>query len=95
MSNSIVMRAPDVAAVDDVFTQEALALLEALHRRFAIQRRELLNQRQVRRETVLFTGSLDFLPETAGVRESDWTVAPIPDDLADRRVETTGRPTRR
>ena len=32
----------------------------------------------------------DFLPETAGIRESEWRVAPIPKDLLDRRVEITG-----
>ena len=32
----------------------------------------------------------DFLPETAAIREGDWTVAPIPQDLLDRRVEITG-----
>src|SRR5438552_3717177 len=32
----------------------------------------------------------DFLPETRSVREAAWTVAPIPADLADRRVEITG-----
>ncbi len=32
----------------------------------------------------------DFLPETREVRESDWTVAPLPADLHDRRVEITG-----
>ena len=32
----------------------------------------------------------DFLPETAAVREANWKVAPIPDDLRDRRVEITG-----
>ena len=32
----------------------------------------------------------DFLPETREIRESDWTVAPIPHDLLDRRVEITG-----
>ncbi len=31
-----------------------------------------------------------FLPETREIRESDWTVAPLPDDLQDRRVEITG-----
>ena len=31
-----------------------------------------------------------FLPETAHIRESTWTVAPIPRDLLDRRVEITG-----
>ena len=32
----------------------------------------------------------DFLPETASIREKEWTVAPIPRDLEDRRVEITG-----
>ena len=32
----------------------------------------------------------DFLPETAQFRNSDWTVAPIPPDLTDRRTEITG-----
>jgi malate synthase len=32
----------------------------------------------------------DFLPETADIREGNWTVAPIPADLLDRRVEITG-----
>ena len=32
----------------------------------------------------------EFLPETAHIRESEWTVASIPQDLLDRRVEITG-----
>src|SRR6185369_16284334 len=32
----------------------------------------------------------DFLPETAHIRSSEWTVAPLPPDLLDRRVEITG-----
>ncbi len=32
----------------------------------------------------------DFLEATADIRASDWTVAPLPSDLADRRVEITG-----
>ena len=32
----------------------------------------------------------DFLPETREIREGEWTVAPIPADLQDRRVEITG-----
>ena len=31
-----------------------------------------------------------FLPETRSIREADWTVAPVPADLQDRRVEITG-----
>ncbi len=36
------------------------------------------------------TGTLDFLPETAGIRAANWSVRPAPDDLQDRRVEITG-----
>jgi malate synthase len=32
----------------------------------------------------------DFLEDTAHIRESAWTVAPIPSDLQDRRTEITG-----
>ncbi len=32
----------------------------------------------------------DFLSETRAIRDSDWTVAPQPRDLLDRRVEITG-----
>ena len=32
----------------------------------------------------------DFLAETKAVRDGDWRVAPIPRDIADRRVEITG-----
>jgi malate synthase len=32
----------------------------------------------------------DFLAETAHIRQADWKVAPIPQDLQDRRVEITG-----
>jgi malate synthase len=32
----------------------------------------------------------NFLEETRSVRESNWTVAPLPHDLIDRRVEITG-----
>ncbi len=33
---------------------------------------------------------LDFLPATSAIRLADWTVAPTPPDLLDRRVEITG-----
>ncbi len=43
------------------------------------------------RQARLDAGELpDFLPETREVREGDWRVAPVPDDLQDRRVEITG-----
>jgi malate synthase len=78
-------------AIDSaVLTPEAKALLVELHHKFNARREELLALRQVRQQE-LDGGKLpDFLPETREIRESAWTVAPYPKDLADRRVEITG-----
>jgi malate synthase len=73
-----------------ILTREALAFVASLARKFESTRRELLNNR-VKRQTELDAGKLfDFLPETAGVRSSDWHVSPVPTELLDRRVEITG-----
>lgn len=77
-----------------ILTDEALGFIAELHQRFAPRRDELLAARTRRRAEVAATGKLDFLPETAEIRESDWTVAPHPEPLLDRRIEMTG-PTER
>ncbi len=79
-----------VSGAQEILTPEALAFVEALHAKFAGRRDELLAARAGRREEIAQTGRLDFLPETRHVRESEWTVAPAPDALRDRRVEMTG-----
>ncbi|HEU4885708.1 MAG TPA: malate synthase A [Longimicrobium sp.] len=73
-----------------VLTPEALAFVAGLHRRFNATRMELLRARDERQEWLDADGEPGFLPETAHVREGDWTVAPTPADLQDRRVEITG-----
>jgi len=78
----------------EIITPEALQFVEQIERSFGQRRRELL-QARVERQKALDSGDLpDFLPETANVRAADWKVAPIPDDLQNRRVEITG-PTER
>ena len=75
---------------DPVLSDDALGFVALLHKEFDGRRRELLAAREARKQR-LDAGELpDFLPETLEVRESDWTVAPIPEDLRDRRVEITG-----
>jgi malate synthase len=75
---------------DEILTDEAVAFVAELERRFGLRRRELLQARAERQQR-LDTGELpDFLPETREVRESEWTIEPVPDDLLDRRVEITG-----
>jgi malate synthase len=74
----------------EILTPEALAFVADLHRTFDARRRELLQARKVR-QADFDAGMLpDFLPGTAAIRAADWTVAPIPADLQDRRVEITG-----
>ena len=75
---------------DAVLSDEALGFVAMLHKEFNARRLELLAAREERKKR-LDAGELpDFLPETREIRESDWTVAAIPDDLRDRRVEITG-----
>jgi malate synthase len=78
------------APVDGVLTDEALAFVGALHERFEPRRRELLAARAERRARIAAGETLDFLPDTREIREGDWSVAPPPPDLQDRRVEITG-----
>ena len=74
----------------EILTPSALAFVAELHRHFGGRRREVL-ARRVERQHDFEAGRLpDFLAETATIRERDWTVAPIPADLLDRRVEITG-----
>jgi malate synthase len=61
-----------------------------LARRFEWHRQELLGRRRVRQQQIDAGQMPDFLPHTAPIREKEWTVAPIPPDLLDRRVEITG-----
>jgi malate synthase A len=68
---------------ETVLTRDALAFVADLTRTFGPRVAELLARRRERT-------TLDFLPETAEVRASEWTVAPLPADLLDRRVEITG-----
>ena len=73
-----------------VLTPEALGFAAGLERRFGRRRRELLARRSAR-QTRLDAGERpDFLPATRQVREVAWKVAPLPEDLMDRRVEITG-----
>ena len=87
---TIVVAGGSVPGSDEILTPEALAFVEALERAFEPRRRALLKARAERRAALAAGGTLDLLPETAGVRASDWSVAAAPADLDDRRVEITG-----
>lgn len=74
----------------EILTPEALEFVAKLQRNFNKTRLDLL-QKRVERQKEIDAGKLpDFLAETESIRNGDWTVAPIPKDLQDRRVEITG-----
>ncbi len=86
----VEVRAPLGGRFGEIVTPEALDFVARLEREFGGRRKELLRGRALRQAEVEAGGSLDFLPETAALRDADWRVEPVPDDLQDRRVEITG-----
>ncbi|WP_414165229.1 malate synthase A [Superficieibacter sp. BNK-5] len=73
-----------------ILTPEATEFLSELVTRFTPKRNQLLAAR-VQQQRDIDNGTLpDFISETDSIRNSDWTIRGIPDDLQDRRVEITG-----
>ncbi len=88
--SGVELRANAGPRFEEILSPPALAFLADLHRRFDARRKELLGRR-AERQKLFDAGELpDFLAETQAIRDADWTVAPIPGDLLDRRVEITG-----
>jgi len=86
----VQLRGELAPAFPEIVSPEALAFVAKLQRAFGDRREECLLRRQHRQAALDRGEALDFLPETKSIRESDWTCAPIPPDLRDRRVEITG-----
>ncbi len=74
----------------EILTPEAMSFVATLARAFEARREELLAKREQRQAELDAGKKPDFLAETAHIRQGTWTVAPIPADLQDRRVEITG-----
>jgi malate synthase len=73
-----------------ILTPQALELVAALHRTFEPRRQQLLKARAERAQRLDAGERPDFLAGTKSIREADWTIAPLPQDLQCRRVEITG-----
>jgi malate synthase len=79
----------------DILDRDAMKFLADLSRNFRTSLKGLLKDRFMRQISVDEGNVPCFDPETADIRESDWTVAKIPADILDRRVEITGPPDRK
>jgi malate synthase len=89
-AKSVEFVAPSEGRYAEILTPEAVEFVVGLQRTFNEQRKELLAARVGRQKRLDAGERPDFLKETKGIRESEWTVAPLPQDLLDRRVEITG-----
>src|SRR5437660_8183349 len=74
----------------EILTSEALAFVAKLQREFRARRDEALRGRHDRQLRFDAGEMPNFLSAMKNIRESDWSCAPIPKDLRDRRVEITG-----
>ena len=74
----------------EILTPDALRFVAGLAQNFSDTREDLL-QKRVERQAEFDAGKKpDFLPDTQFIRDGTWTIAPVPQDLQDRRVEITG-----
>jgi malate synthase len=84
------IRAQDTERQDEVLNDGALKLVGTLHEELDARRRELLEARQELQARLDGGGTLEFV-----TAPEDFTVAPVPEALQDRRVEITGPASRK
>jgi malate synthase len=85
--DGVAILGPISAGYDSILSPDALAFLAARERKFGQRRRDLLAYR-IEVQAKIDDGWLpDFLPETKSVRDGDWTITSIPQDLMNRQVE--------
>ena len=74
----------------EIFTEDALNFLEKVHLKFNDRIDNLIDDRVEYQNTVDGGFLPSFDPKTEDIRNSEWSVRPIPNNLKDRRVEITG-----
>ena len=74
---------------EKVVTKEFLSFFETFHTSFEEKRQELLISR-IKTQKFLDNGGKFSFPDDKFIRDSEWLVAPPPQDVANRNVEITG-----
>ncbi len=88
--DGIAIRGESRPGYEKVLTPAAIAFLAQLERAFGAERRRLLDRRAEIQRRLDSGWKPDYLAETKSIRDADWRVARIPDDIQDRRTEITG-----
>jgi len=78
------------ARATEILSAACLEFVEDLVRRFGGRVERLLEDRRAAQARYDAGDRPRFDPATRAIRESDWSIAPPPADLSDRRVEITG-----
>jgi len=81
---------PIFDGAEKVLTHEALEFVCMLQNKYGDVRLDLLKKRVITQNKIDKGDFPNFLESTKDIREANWTVNPLPDDLKDRRVEITG-----
>src|SRR6516162_4323428 len=89
-TRNLELRGAMAPRFEEVITPDALEFVAELQHRFGHRRQELLEARAHRRARLRAGEMLGFLSDTREIRESAWSVAPVPDDLQQRWLEITG-----
>ena len=89
-SDGVQILAPAIPEAEQILTVDAVDFVARLSREFETRRQKLLVRRAARQKAFDAGAQPVFWPETAHIRDGDWTIAPLPKDLQDRRVEITG-----
>ena len=90
LPEGVEILAPVSPEFAEILTPEALGFVGKLVRELSPTLEMLLGARVARQREIDAGAVPDFLAATEAVRRGAWTVASIPDDLRDRRVEITG-----
>ncbi|XZG69876.1 malate synthase A [Chitinibacteraceae bacterium HSL-7] len=88
--HGITLSAPVAPPYTGLLSNDALSFIARLHRQFEGRRQELLARRMLRQQELDAGARPNFLATTENIRHGDWQIAPVPADLARRRVEITG-----
>src|SRR4051812_12086861 len=90
LPNDVALKGRFQPGHERVLTPDAVQFVAELARRFRGRIEEQLVARRARQVRFDAGERPGFLPETRELREASWVVAPLPAELADRRVEITG-----
>ena len=89
-TDELIFTRPYGESEKQILTAEAVEFLTELVARFTAKRNKLLAAR-IQQQQDIDNGILpDFISETVSIRNDNWKIRGIPEDLQDRRVEITG-----